>query len=161
MRVDFVERQSGPERLVCDAEIVFEDEGPLAGMKLVGFGLWRGADGEVYVTVPTRAFGAGTERKFFDYLRSQQGSAEVRLVPGLAERARELLRVRLGAAADERGLRVQDRDPHGAGSSAPGSSRAHAPTASWPSISSTRSLRLRSCPRVSRPRRGASCCSRG
>jgi len=76
MRVEFVERQSGPERLVCDAEIMFEEEGPLGGMKLVGFGLWRGADGEVYVTFPSRAFGSGTERKFFDYLRSQQGSAD-------------------------------------------------------------------------------------
>ncbi len=75
MRVEFVERQNGPERLVCEAEIVFE-EGPVAGLKLVGFCLWRGADGEVYVTFPSRAIGAGTERRFFDYLRSQDGSAE-------------------------------------------------------------------------------------
>ena len=76
MRVEFVEHQNGPERLVCDAEIVFEDEGPLGGMKLVGFGLWRGAEGSVYVTFPSRAFGSGTERKFFDYLRTQQGGVE-------------------------------------------------------------------------------------
>ena len=48
----------------------------MAGLKLVGFCLWRGADGEVYVTFPSRAIGAGTERRFFDYLRSQDGSAE-------------------------------------------------------------------------------------
>ena len=80
MRVQFVEKVNGPERLVCDAEILF-DEDPLSGMKLVGFSLWRSADGDVYVTFPSRAFGAGTERKYFDYLRSAEGlSAEVKRV---------------------------------------------------------------------------------
>jgi len=80
MRVQFVEKVNGPERLVCDAEILF-DEDPLSGMKLVGFSLWRSTDGDVYVTFPSRAFGAGTERKYFDYLRSAEGlSAEVKRV---------------------------------------------------------------------------------
>jgi hypothetical protein len=76
MRVLFVERDSAPERLVCEAEIVFEGgDGPLAGMKLVGFSLWRSPEGEVYVTFPSRAFGAGSERRFFDFLRSVEGTA--------------------------------------------------------------------------------------
>ena len=76
MRVVFVERDSAPERLVCEAEVVFEGEaGPLAGMKLVGFSLWRSPEGEVYVTFPSRAFGAGNERRFFDFLRSVEGTA--------------------------------------------------------------------------------------
>ena len=76
MRVQFVTRDHGPERLVCDAEIVFESEdGPLAGMKLVGFSLWTAAEGEVSVTFPSRAFGAAGGRGFFDYLRSVEGSA--------------------------------------------------------------------------------------
>jgi hypothetical protein len=76
MRVVFVEREHGPERLVCEAEILFEAEsGPLAGMKLVGFSLWRSPEGEVYVTFPSRAFGSGNERRFFDYLRSVEGMA--------------------------------------------------------------------------------------
>jgi hypothetical protein len=80
MRVQFVDKVNGPERLVCDAEIVFEED-PLSGMKLVGFSLWRSTDGDVYVTFPSRAFGAGTERKYFDYLRSAEGlSAEVKRV---------------------------------------------------------------------------------
>lgn len=74
MRVQFVEKDNGPERLVCDAEIVFE-EGALAGMKLVGFAVWRGAEGDVYVTFPSRAFGTATDRKFFDYLRSAEPGA--------------------------------------------------------------------------------------
>ena len=75
MRVAFVERESAPERLVCEAEIVFESDcGPLAGMKLVGFSLWRSPEGEVYVTFPSRAFGTGSDRRFFDYLRSVEGT---------------------------------------------------------------------------------------
>jgi len=75
MRVNFVTRESAPERLVCEAEVLFETEaGPLAGMKLVGFSLWRSPEGEVYVTFPSRAFGAGNDRRFFDYLRSIEGN---------------------------------------------------------------------------------------
>jgi len=74
-QVHFTPRENGPERLVTEAEIHFED-GPLAGMRLVGFSLWRSTEGELYVTFPSRAFGAGTERKYFDYLRAVDGSAE-------------------------------------------------------------------------------------
>jgi hypothetical protein len=76
MRVQFVARENGPERLVTEAEVHFE-EGPLAGMRLVGFCLWRSPEGEVYVTFPSRAFGAGTDRRFFDYLRSVDGTPDV------------------------------------------------------------------------------------
>jgi len=80
MRINFVEREHGPERLVCEAEIVFE-EAQLAGMKLVGFSLWRSPEGEVYVTFPSRSFGAGGDRRFFDYLRSVEGqSADIKRV---------------------------------------------------------------------------------
>ena len=80
MRVQFVEKTNGPERLACDAEILF-DEGPLAGMKLVGFSVWRGAEGDVYVTFPSRAFGTATDRKYFDYLRATEpGAAGARKV---------------------------------------------------------------------------------
>lgn len=74
MRIQFVRRENGPERLLCEAELVFGD-GPLQGLKLVGFSLWNGADGEVYVTFPSRASGAGAERRYFDYLRSSEGNA--------------------------------------------------------------------------------------
>ena len=75
MQVQFVTRENGPERLVTEAEVHFE-EGPLAGAKLVGFCLWRSPEGEVYVTFPSRAFGAGSERRYFDYLRAVDGTAE-------------------------------------------------------------------------------------
>ena len=75
MQVHFVAREGGPERLVTEAEVLF-DEGPLAGTKLVGFCLWRSPEGEVYVTFPSRAFGTGSERRYFDYLRAIDPTAE-------------------------------------------------------------------------------------
>ena len=76
MQVQFVARENGPERLVTEAEVHFED-GPLAGMRLVGFCLWRSPEGELYVTFPSRAFGAGSERRYFDYLRAINSDGEV------------------------------------------------------------------------------------
>ena len=49
--------------------------GFLAGMKLVGFSLWKSPEGELYVTFPSRAFGGGSERRFFDFLRGVEGDA--------------------------------------------------------------------------------------
>jgi hypothetical protein len=79
MRVEFEVRDKGPERLVCNAEIHFEaDCGPLSGMKLVGFSLWRSPEEEIYVTFPSRASGTGSERRYFEYLRSVEGPIEAR-----------------------------------------------------------------------------------
>jgi len=75
MHVQFVPRENGPERLVTEAEIVFE-EGELRGTRLVGFCLWRSPEGEIYVTFPSRAFGVASERRYFDYLRAVDGSGE-------------------------------------------------------------------------------------
>ena len=75
VQVQFVPRENGPERLVTEAELHFDD-GPLAGMRLVGFCLWKSPEGEVYVTFPSRAFGAGSERRYFDYLRAIEGNGE-------------------------------------------------------------------------------------
>jgi hypothetical protein len=76
MRVVFVEKSNGPERLVCDAEVVFEAEaGPLAGMKLVSFAVWRSVEGEIFVSLPARPYEAGGERRFYDLLRSVHGDA--------------------------------------------------------------------------------------
>ena len=82
MRVQFVPRENGPEKLVCDAEIVFGPEcGALSGTKLVGFSLWRGAEDQVSVTFPARAFGVGNERKYYDYIRAEKpGTAETKKV---------------------------------------------------------------------------------
>ena len=68
MRINFTQKDGGPERLVTEAEILFE-EPALSGLKLVGFSIWSSPEGELYVTFPSRAFGSGSERRFFDYLR--------------------------------------------------------------------------------------------
>ena len=60
---------------MTEAEIHFE-EGPLSGMRLLGFCLWRSQEGETYVTFPSRAFGAGAERKYLDYLRAVGADGE-------------------------------------------------------------------------------------
>ena len=74
-KVVFVRRTNGPERLICEAELLF-DAHPLEGCKLVGISLWSGADGEIYVTMPSRSTGVGADRKYFDFLRGQGGDAK-------------------------------------------------------------------------------------
>ncbi len=78
MRIEFIDRENGPRNLIGEAEILFESEdGLLAGLRLVGFSLWRNEKGETSVTVPSRAFaGASGERKFFDYLRAGEGGLD-------------------------------------------------------------------------------------
>ena len=75
MKVHFRPCKHGPESLVGEAEVHFED-GPLAGTRLLGFGLWRDAQGQVYVTFPSRAKGAGRDRLYVDFLRSVDGGPE-------------------------------------------------------------------------------------
>lgn len=77
MRIEFIDRESGPKNLICEAEILFEaEDGLLAGLKLVGFSLWRNEAGEPSVTVPARSFGGPGERKFFDLVRAGDGGAD-------------------------------------------------------------------------------------
>jgi hypothetical protein len=64
--------------------VIFED-GQLTGMKLVGFSLWRSPEGEIYVTFPSRAFGTGNDRKFFDFIRSVDGALGSAAAKGLKE----------------------------------------------------------------------------
>src|SRR5688500_7719346 len=81
MRVQFINRENGPERLLCEAEIVFDADSPLAGMKLIGFSLWRGQEGEAFVTFPARSFGRAGERRFMDLVRAvEPGSTEPKRV---------------------------------------------------------------------------------
>lgn len=70
MHVNFIAPRAGSsEHVLCEAELVFDEGEPLAGMRLVGFALWRGEDGRIHVSLPSRAVGVGSERRFLDYLR--------------------------------------------------------------------------------------------
>lgn len=71
MNITFSLRETGPERRIAEVELHFTD-GPLAGLKLVGFSVWSGQEGEMFVTFPSRTFGVGSERRFFDFLRCEE-----------------------------------------------------------------------------------------
>ena len=77
MRIEFIDKENGPKNLIAEAEVLFENEdGLLAGLKLVGFSLWRTEKGETALTLPSRSFGGPGEKKFFDLLRSGPGGAD-------------------------------------------------------------------------------------
>lgn len=80
MDIRFVapENGNGPKNLLSNAEVHFGNDGPMAGMKLIGFSVWRGANDERFVTFPARAIGSGSDKKYFDFLRTADGpNAEV------------------------------------------------------------------------------------
>jgi hypothetical protein len=62
--------KGNPPGKLADAELHFED-GPLAGMKLIGFAIWerRGAAGGRNVTFPARQYSVNGERRSFALLR--------------------------------------------------------------------------------------------
>jgi hypothetical protein len=76
MRVKIVTSQSGkPAGKLADAELHFED-GPLDGLKLVGFAIWeRGEAGVRSVTFPARQFSVNGERRSFSLLRPATDAA--------------------------------------------------------------------------------------
>jgi hypothetical protein len=75
MRIRFRPAERGPQRLLSEAEIHFED-GPLMGTRLLGFGVWRDPKGMLYVTFPSRAIVSGGQRRYIDYLRNLEGQDE-------------------------------------------------------------------------------------
>lgn len=76
MQIKFIENDKGnPPGKLADAELHFTD-GPLAGLKLIGFALWerRGAGG-LNVTFPARAYSVNGERRSFALLRPMVDTA--------------------------------------------------------------------------------------
>jgi hypothetical protein len=61
--------KGNPPGKLADAELHFED-GPLAGLKLIGFGIWerRGGNGR-NVTFPARQYSVNGEHRSFALLR--------------------------------------------------------------------------------------------
>ncbi len=66
--------KGNPPGKLCDAELHFTD-GPLAGLKLIGFSIWerRGGAGK-NVTFPARQYSINGERRSFALLRPIAGS---------------------------------------------------------------------------------------
>lgn len=59
---------SSPAGKVADAELYFT-EGPLTGLKLVGFAVWERRGGGLNVTFPARQYSVNGERRSFALLR--------------------------------------------------------------------------------------------
>ena len=70
---------SGPAGKLADAELHFTD-GPLAGLKLIGFGVWERGDHVRRVTVPTRQYSINGERRSFSLLRPAADGASTESV---------------------------------------------------------------------------------
>ena len=62
--------KGAPQGKLADAELHFSD-GPLEGLKLIGFGIWerRGGGGGRNVTFPARQYSVNGERRSFALLR--------------------------------------------------------------------------------------------
>ena len=68
--------QNTPAGKLADAELHFTD-GTLAGLKLIGFGVWesRAKGGGRNVTFPARQYSVNGERRSFSLLRPVNGDA--------------------------------------------------------------------------------------
>lgn len=69
MTVKIIPNDKGnPPGKLADAELHFTD-GPLAGLKLIGFGVWETRANGRNVTFPARAYAVNGERRSFALLR--------------------------------------------------------------------------------------------
>jgi hypothetical protein len=69
MTIKFFPNDKGnPPGKLADAELHFDD-GPLAGLKLIGFGIWERRTGARNVTYPARQYSVNGERRSFALLR--------------------------------------------------------------------------------------------
>ena len=63
--------KNAPPGKLADAELLFTD-GPLAGLKLVGFAVWERKTGTGRnVTFPARTYASGNERRSYALLRAE------------------------------------------------------------------------------------------
>ncbi len=74
---------SGPQGKLADAELVFT-EGPLEGLKLIGFTVWEGRQAKPNITFPARQYSVNGERRSFSLLRAISD-------PSAIERVKQLI----------------------------------------------------------------------
>lgn len=60
--------KGNPPGKLADAELHFAD-GPLTGLKLIGFAIWERRDGQRNITFPARQYSVNGERRSFALLR--------------------------------------------------------------------------------------------
>ena len=73
---------SGPQGKLADAELVFT-EGPLEGLKLIGFTVWEGRQSKPNITFPARQYSVNRERRSFSLLRAVSDPAAIERVKQL------------------------------------------------------------------------------
>jgi hypothetical protein len=68
MTIKISTNDKAPTGKLADAELHFDD-GPLAGLKLIGFAVWERKNGGKNVTFPARQYSVNGERRSFALLR--------------------------------------------------------------------------------------------
>lgn len=69
MTIHFIPNDKGnPPGKLADVELRFDD-GPLAGLKLIGFAAWKRRGGGLNVTFPARQYSVAGERRSLALLR--------------------------------------------------------------------------------------------
>lgn len=76
MRIHIISTTPGaPAGKLAEAELCFDD-GPLSGLKLVGFAVWEGRNGrDRNVTFPARQYSVNGERRHYVLLRAAEETA--------------------------------------------------------------------------------------
>lgn len=83
MTIHIIPNDKGnPPGKLADAELHFED-GPLSGLKLIGFGVWERRDGGRNVTFPARQYSVNGERRSFALLRPRSDATSINNVRDL------------------------------------------------------------------------------
>jgi hypothetical protein len=83
--------KGNPPGKLADAELHFT-EGPLEGLKLIGFGIWeRRSGGSRNVTFPARQYSVNGERRSFALLRPAVDSTAQEKVREAQEKVRDLI----------------------------------------------------------------------
>jgi len=94
-----------PQSKLADAELVFEEEGVLCGLKLVGFAVWEGREGP-HVTFPARPLvgsgsGSGGRRSYLLLRPAREAAAQEPLRQQIMQAFLELQRQRAGPPPDD------------------------------------------------------------
>jgi len=75
MLITFSRNGQNPPGKLADCELQWAD-GPLSGLKLIGFSVWERRDGSRNVTFPARQYSVNGERRSFALLRPIVSAAD-------------------------------------------------------------------------------------
>jgi hypothetical protein len=101
MKVKITPNDKGnPPGKLADAELHFDD-GPLSGLKLIGFAIWeRRTSAELNVTFPARQYSVNGERRSFALLRPNSLESTIDATRGIRDLIIQAYREYEAGAAD-------------------------------------------------------------